>query len=141
MEGMASLTHTRNEVSSMGMTPWETISTYPSISASIAAVITVTGAYLTMRGSKRIDLRSAADAALYSSGPRIIEELQKQLASQRKEIDDLWDARRASYQLEQDCKRDLLAMTQEVRELRWQLHQAGVITIPPRKPEEDGTLE
>jgi hypothetical protein len=87
MEGMASLAHTRNEVSSMGMTPWETISTYPSISASIAAVITVTGAYLTMRGSKRIDLRGAADAALYSSGPKIIEELQKQLANQRKEID------------------------------------------------------
>jgi uncharacterized coiled-coil protein SlyX len=141
MESMASFTHTRHEVPSMGMTPWETISTYPSISASIAAAITVTGAYLTMRGSKRIDLRGQADAALYSTGPKIIEELQKQLASQRKEIDDLWADRRASYQIEQDCKRDLLAMTQEVKELRWQLQQAGIITIPPRKSPDDGTLE
>src|SRR3954447_6009983 len=112
MEGMAPLAHTWLEISSMGMTPWETISTYPSISALIAAVITVTGAYLTMRGSKKIDLRGAADAALYSTGPKIIEELQKQLAKQSEQIEGLWAARTASYLIEQECRRDLLSMTQ-----------------------------
>jgi hypothetical protein len=32
-------------------------------------------------------------------------------------------------------------MTQEVRELRWQLQQAGILPLPSRKSPDDGNTE
>lgn len=129
------------------------ISDWPNWFGLVAAAAT-TGlfALLTMRRSKYYDARQASEAAMWGIGPKIIEDQNKRIESQNTEISQLWqrisDTDRlhqerinATDRLHQECRRDLLTMTQEVRELRWQLQQAGILPLPSRKPEEDGTIE
>jgi hypothetical protein len=117
------------------------ISDWPNLFGLIAGAAT-TGlfAYLTMRRSKYYDARQSSEAAMWGIGPKIIEDQNKRIENQNTQIGQLWERISATDRLHQECRNDLISMTQEVRELRWQLHQAGVITIPPRKPD-DGTLE
>jgi hypothetical protein len=128
------------------------ISDWPNWFGAVAAAIT-TGlfAYFTMRRSRSYNAREASEAAMWGIGPKIIEDQNRRIESQNTQIGQLWerilasDAREQAFRRdadkrEEDCRRDLLSMTQEIRELRWQLQQAGLITIPPRKPD-DGTIE
>jgi hypothetical protein len=100
-------------------------------------------AYATMRRSKYYDARQASEAAMWGIGPKIIENQNERIESIRIQISQKlsrWERINDTDKLHQECRNDLLSMTQEVRELRWQLQQAGMITIPPRKPD-DGTIE
>jgi uncharacterized coiled-coil protein SlyX len=117
------------------------ISDWPNWFGLVAAAGT-TGlfAYLTMRRSKHYDARQASEAAMWGIGPKIIEELNKRIINQDKRIESQDKRIEDTDKLHQQCRSDLLSMTQEVRELRWQLQQAGIISIPPRKLD-DGTIE
>jgi hypothetical protein len=117
------------------------ISDWPSSFAAVAASVT-TGIfmYATMRRSKNYDARQASEAAMWGIGPKIIENQNERIEKQNTQIAQLWERINDTDRLHQECRNDLLSMTQEVRELRWQLQQAGVITMPPRKPD-DGAIE
>jgi hypothetical protein len=117
------------------------VSSWPNWFGLVAAAAT-TGlfAFLTMRRSKYYDARSASETAMWGIGPKIIEDQNRRIESQNTQISKLWERINDTDKLHQACRSDLLSMTQEVRELRWQLQQAGIIAIPPRKPD-DGIIE
>jgi hypothetical protein len=126
-------------VTSVQISDW--VSGWPNWFGLVAAA-TTTGlfAYLTMRRSKYYDARAASETAMWGIGPKIIEDQNRRIESQNTQISKLWERINDTDRLHQQCRSDLLSMTQEVRELRWQLQQAGIISIPPRKPD-DGTIE
>jgi hypothetical protein len=117
------------------------ISDWPNWFGAVAAAVTAgLFAIFTMRRSKSYDARAASEAAMWGIGPKIIEDQNKRIENQTIEMGRLWERINETDRLHQECRNDLLSMTQEVRELRWQLQQAGVITMPPRKLQ-DGSIE
>jgi hypothetical protein len=117
------------------------ISDWPNWFGAVAAAVTAgLFAIFTMRRSKNYDARAASEAAMWGIGPKIIEDQNKRIENQTIEMGRLWERINETDRLHQECRNNLLSMTQEVRELRWQLQQAGIITIPARKPD-DGNIE
>jgi len=82
-------------------------------SLSGGAVVTGLFTYLVMRSTKYHDLRIAAESALLQSGPAIIAEQNKRIATLQKNIDDLWERLQQTTLREEECR-------DELRELRHQ---------------------
>lgn len=91
---------------------------------AVLGAATITGAFtfLVMRSSKHYDARSAAEAALIGTGPTIIAEQNKRIASMQTEINNLWAQMQQSYKSERECREQLTDFRHQNRDLATKIY-------------------